>query len=266
MFKKASLKSFFRITALTMAFLLFAVTGAQSYSLAAGVEKLQNDQETVTSTENNIVPETVPDESSNITEDARTDNESQSQSNVAETPSKENYHNVNIGDFDIIGKDVPLEESKVAWVLPWVGWEIGKVLVWLAAGAAVGVAVIDGFVEAKAFVSELTKSKQKDKPKYYTVKYDKNYMYVGSPLTDQQALDRVTSPFGEVWTPNYNDARTLASKHASGGKIVGPENHYKTNYNDTRYFWHFHGQKPNGVRSGHIFYGTESQMGAIKKP
>ncbi|WP_339177617.1 hypothetical protein MHB43_21060 [Paenibacillus sp. FSL H8-0317] len=267
MFKKASLKSFFRITALTMAFLLFAVTGAQSYSLAAGVEKLQSDQEVVTSTEDNIVPETVADESSNITEDARTtDDESQSQSNVAESPSNENYHNVNIGDFDIIGEDVPLEESKVAWVLPWVGWEIGKVIVWLAAGAAVGVTVIEGFVEAKAFVSELTKSKQKDKPKYYRVKYDKLNLYVGAPLTDDQAFSIISSPYGEVWTPSYNDGRILAAKFAGkNGKIIS-ENHSKKNYNDTRYFWHFHGEKSNGVRSGHIFQGTEGQMGQIPKP
>lgn len=58
----------------------------------------------------------------------------------------------------------------------------------------------------------------------------------------------------------------FAAKFAGkNGKIIS-ENHSKKNYNDTRYFWHFHGEKSNGVRSGHIFQGTEGQMGQIPKP
>ncbi|ETT44738.1 hypothetical protein [Paenibacillus sp. FSL H7-689] len=262
MLKKTSIKSLYRITALTMAFLIFAVTGAQSYSLAAGAETLQRDQEAVTSSVENTNPGTITDETTFNTNQPQTDDQSQSQNNVEETPSNENYHNVNIGDFDIIGEDFPIEESKAVWVLPWVGWEIGKVIVWLAAGAAVGVTVVEGFVEAQAFVKELSKSKQQNKPKYYRVKFNKTHMYVGKPMTDQEAYDYLAkTPFNDIWTPDYNSARIIAAKF---GTVDGPKAHNDTGYNDTRYWYHFHGVSPT-YRTGHIFYGTGSLLGLRKR-
>lgn len=83
-------------------------------------------------------------------------------------------------------------------------------------------------------------------------------MYVGKPLTDQEAYDYLKiSPFNEIWTPDYNSGRIIAAKF---GTVDGPKIHNDTGYNDTRYWWHFHGESKT-FRTGHIFYGTASQLG-----
>ncbi|MMZ66689.1 hypothetical protein D1872_292080 [compost metagenome] len=65
----------------------------------------------------------------------------------------------------------------------------------------------------------------------------------------------------EIWTANYSDAQYIARRI---GTATEPENHYRRGFNDTRYFWHVHGER--GVfRTGHIFYGVDGRWGLTKR-
>lgn len=160
MLKKTSIKALFRITALTMAFLIFAVTGAQSYSLAAGAETLQRDQETVSSTVEGNSHEPTNNETPNITEEALND---ETLNSDEETSLDESFHNVNVGDLEIMGEDTSFI-TPMAHPIVWAGMGIGQLLGWLAGGAA-AIVTITKFgvevVEAANFLSEYNKSKRK---------------------------------------------------------------------------------------------------------
>ncbi|MCL6664186.1 hypothetical protein [Paenibacillus amylolyticus] len=265
MLKKVLIKSLFRITALTMAFLIFAVTGAQSYSSSAWAETLQRDQEAVTNTADNIVPEILTNEMSemsNIIEEAPLINESQD--SIEETQSEENYHNVNIGDLDIIGEDISPEESKlVIGALPWIGMNMGRLLGWLAGGAVAADVLVKSGLEVFEFAKELQKSKEKEKPKYFKVTITKKSLIIKEPLTEKQAIDFLSGTVGrDLWTPTYNDALGIASKVAKEikGSVSDHHNHFLTGRKDSIYYNHFHAE--NVVfRTGHIFYGNTGLVG-----
>ncbi|UPK46615.1 hypothetical protein [Paenibacillus pabuli] len=268
MLNKTSIKSLFRITALTMAFLIFAVTGAQSYSLAAGAETTQRDQEAVTSTAENIVPETLTDETSNIAEDTLFD---ESHRNTEETATDENYHTLDVGDLETMGEDNSPEASMFVLPIVWAGMGIGQLLGWLAGGTAAVVTIVkfgENVARVADFAAELRKSKQKDKPRYYKAKIDKQGMYIFKGLTDEEALKHLKdSSSNDVWTPLETDAKSLALKYAvsivgvGSIKITEKESHHLTGFNDTRYYLHYHGEKIGIKRSGHIFYDSTGRMG-----
>ncbi|GBF76673.1 hypothetical protein PA598K_05157 [Paenibacillus sp. 598K] len=95
---------------------------------------------------------------------------------------------------------------------------------------------------------------------------DTNGLYVHAPLTEQGAVDYLlASTQNEVWTPNEKDAKALAMRIGQG-RFRGPENHYRTGFNDTRYFYHYHGGDDRTFyQTGHIFYGTSSHLGLNKR-
>jgi hypothetical protein len=273
LFNKASIKSFFRTTAMTLAFLIFIVTGAQSYSLAAGAETLQTDQEAVINTVESNIPEPTNDENPNINEEEAPSEEILN--NEEETHSDENYHNVNIGDLNIIGEDTSPETSMFALPVIWAGMGIGKLVLWLAGGAATIVTVVkfgEEVVRVADFAKELSKSKQKDKPKYFKAKTDKEGMYIFNGLTESDAIQHLKkSSSNEIWTPLEADAKSLALKVATSFvgigsvKVIGPESHHGTGYNDTRYYLHYHGEKVGVFRTGHIFYDTVGRLGTNRR-
>ncbi|WP_405158493.1 hypothetical protein [Paenibacillus sp. FSL H8-0283] len=268
MLKKTSIKSLFRITALTMAFLIFAVTGAQSYSLAASAETLQGDQEAVNSTVESNSPEPTNNETPNITEEAPND---ETLNNDEETSLDDNFHNVNVGDLEIMGEDTSPEASMFVLPIVWAGMGIGQLLGWLAGGTAAVVTIVkfgENVARVADFAAELRKSKQKDKPRYYKAKIDKQGMYIFKGLTDEEALKHLKdSSSNDVWTPLETDAKSLALKYAvsivgvGSIKITEKESHHLTGYNDTRYYLHYHGEKIGIKRSGHIFYDSTGRMG-----
>lgn len=244
-----------------MAFLIFAVTGAQSYSLAAGTETLQPNQESLHNTSEKTGQETLNDESSNLTEDFPLVDEGLIQNNFEETQLDENYHNVNIGDLDNTGDDVSLEASLAA--LPWIGMNLGRLLGWLAGGAVV-VDLTKTGMDVLEFSKELDKSKEKEKPKYFKVSKTKTTLIIKEPLTEQQAIDWLSDlPERDLWTPTYNDALNIASKVAKlkRGKVTPSQNHFSPEgYKDTKYFNHFHAESVV-FRTGHIWYGNTGLWG-----
>ncbi|WP_434752474.1 hypothetical protein [Paenibacillus amylolyticus] len=266
MLKKTSIKSLFRITALTMAFLIFAVTGAQSYSLAAGAETLQRDQEAVNSTVESNSPEPTNNETPNIIEEAPND---ETLNNDEETSLDDNFQNVNVGDLEIVADDNPTVSPMALPLVVWAGMGIGQLLGWLAGGTAAVVTIVkfgENVVRVADFAAELRKSKEKEKPKYFTIFKDKQQIYIRKPLTEREAISFLKkSPNNEIWAPEHNDARGIALKIAIewvGGEVIGPENHFKKGTNDEKYYWHFHAKKGNTLRTGHIFYGVATQTGA----
>lgn len=159
MLKRTSIKSLFRVTALTMAFFIFAVTGAQSYSLAAAAEVLQRDPGTESSTVENTISESFAEQ------DPEDNSIDQSENNTYGAVTDENYHSpADIDNLEIVGEDNSTVTPMAFPIVVWAGMGIGQLLGWLAGGAAVTVAIINGYVEAKEFVRELSKSKEKTHP------------------------------------------------------------------------------------------------------
>ncbi|MFW5435323.1 hypothetical protein [Paenibacillus apiarius] len=154
--------------------------------------------------------------------------------------------------------------------LPWIGWGIGQLIGWLTAGAAVTIVTIELAGETYAFVNEMaeaiSKSKKEDKPRFYVAKSrngNKEPLLVGKPLGEGEAeLWLKASIHNEVWAVSDKDAKGLAMR-VGQGKFVGPENHWQTGYNDTRYYYHYHGGSRGDT--GHIFYGTNNFLGKNKR-
>ncbi|MBT2285178.1 hypothetical protein J7E78_16680 [Paenibacillus polymyxa] len=247
---KASIKSLFRITALTMAFLIFATTAAQSYSFAAELDSITNDQEAHTSS---LQEETAE----------------ETQNSSGEIPTDDNYHNVNIGDLEFVGEELSPETSMIVGTLPWVGMNLGRLLGWLAGGVAVLDTIrLNGIEVTRVydFAIELARSKEKNKPKYFTATYRKE-LYIINAITEERAITLLEiDPTINIWTPTMGDARNLAKKVAANinGTITISENHWETGKNDTYYYHHFHAKKGQTWRSSHIFYGATGLLGKNK--
>lgn len=239
MFKKATIKSIFRITALSLALFVLFTSVLQPYSVSAQAEQ-----------------------QASATQELM---ENISNAPTLEVNENANFHEINVGDLEFQG-ELDLNESKLVWV-PWAGLAIGEVITWLTglAAGAIAVHTIYKFgqdvVAVADFAAELSKSKQKDKPKYFAAKTDKTGLYILRPLQESEVVLYISNSSNEVWTAYPSDARSLASKFKS---VAGPENHFDTGYNDTPYYYHFHGVIGK-VRTGHIFYGTSSRLGLHKR-
>lgn len=126
LFNKTSIKSILRITTLTLAFLIFFVASAQTYSLAAGADSLNSVQEASTNKDENSSQEVTIEESQNSGEDVSND---------------ETHTTVNVGELEEMGDEISPETSLIVPVLPWIGMGIGELLAWLGGGAAAGLAI-----------------------------------------------------------------------------------------------------------------------------
>jgi hypothetical protein len=239
-----------RITTLTLAFLIFFVASAQTYSLAAGADSLNSVQEASTNKDENSSQEVTIEESQNSGEDVSND---------------ETHTTVNVGELEEMGDEISPETSLIVPVLPWIGMGIGELLAWLGGGAAAGLAIYkfgQEVVAVRDFVQELSKNNNRDKPVYYKAKTDKSGLYILGTLKDKNAAKTyVTNSNNEVWASSYNDASALARSFGSATRL---ENHYDTGYSDTKYYNHFHGITGN-KRSGHIFYGADYVWGANRR-
>lgn len=47
--------------------------------------------------------------------------------------------------------------------------------------------------------------------------------------------------------------------------FTGPESHRAKGYNETYYYYHYHGGKDTSRQIGHIFYGTAGSLGLQKR-
>lgn len=237
---KKILKSFFRATALMLALVIVFVACVPSQSLAADLSTQENNQ--IIAGNKNTNSTTV----TNVT---------------YELDPADDFIHTNID------KESTAAQPTIVPVLPWVGMGIGQFLGWLAAGAAAGITIYKfgtEVVRVADFAKELSKNNKQDKPKYFKVKFDKDDLYVLAPIPDEEVVAYMLKGSSyDVWTPNMSDAKALAAKF---GNVVGPENHYNTGYNDTKYFYHYHGKiTATQYRTGHIFYGTSYRLGITKR-
>ncbi|MCY9708511.1 hypothetical protein M5X05_30575, partial [Paenibacillus alvei] len=82
-------------------------------------------------------------------------------------------------------------------------------------------------------------------------------LYIGKPLTLEEAKKWLKAKkYHNVWTPSKEAARKLAESFS--GRATAAEEHSKTGYKGTFYYWHYHDYERT---VGHIFYGTESKEG-----
>jgi len=234
------LQSFFKVTALALALIILFTTCTPSYSLASNLPEQPGSTSLVTN--ENLDAKTVTD----VT-----------------------YQLDNTGDFinTNIERDHNTVEPTILPALPWIGMGVGQLLGWLAAGAAASITIYKFGVEVARvadFAKELSKNNRQDKPKYFKVKFDKEDLYVLSPIPDSDVVAYLLKGSSyDVWTPNMSDAKALATKF---GNVIGPENHYNTGYNDTKYFYHYHGKvTATQYRTGHIFYGTSYRLGITRR-
>ncbi len=220
--------SFFKVTALVLALMILFTTCSPSYSMASG---------------------------------------SNSNENVHNTTVTDNTYGLDSTEEFDPGIETGKVQPTIVPVLPWVGMGIGQFLGWLAAGTAAGITIYKfgaEVVRVADFAKELSKNNKQDKPKYFKVKFDKEDLYVLAPIPDNEVVAYMLNGSSyDVWTPNMNDAKALAAKF---GNVVGPENHYNTGYNDTKFFYHYHGKiTATQYRTGHIFYGTSYRLGINRR-
>jgi hypothetical protein len=76
---------------------------------------------------------------------------------------------------------------------------------------------------------------------------------VGSPVRGMAARNQLWGTSGGVFLVDAtrHQAHQWAAQQAArfGGRVLGPERHGPTGH------WHLHIELPNGIRSGHIFWG-----------
>lgn len=260
MFKKATIKSFLRITSATLAFIILFATSVQSYSLAAEIDHQTITQEISEDVTSNNSDEPVIVEPQEEKPENLLPEEIIQEQDTEVTPADENFHEVNLEDIEVQSEE-ELVTTQVVFAAPWVGMGIGQLLGWLAGGTAAAVVVYkfaEDAVEVRQFARELSRSREREKPKYFLAYKDSMNLYVGKPLTESEAVNSLNmSSRLEIWTANYSDAQYIAKKI---GKSSGHENHYYSGWNDTRYFDHVHGER-GGYRTGHIFFGTNGRWG-----
>lgn len=152
--------------------------------------------------------------------------------------------------------DVFQRQKRFVPALPWIGLGIGELLKWLGAAAALAYIGNEAYTLVTDIADALSSSKKKDKPLYFTA-VAQSKLYIGKPLTLEEAKKWLKAKkYHNVWTPSKEAARKLAESFS--GRATAAEEHSKTGYKGTFYYWHYHDYERT---VGHIFYGTESKEG-----
>ncbi|MCY9759210.1 hypothetical protein M5X06_07735 [Paenibacillus alvei] len=158
--------------------------------------------------------------------------------------------------FDDASNDVFQRQKRFVPALPWIGLGIGELLKWLGAAAALAYIGNEAYTLVTDIADALSSSKKKDKPLYFTA-VAQSKLYIGKPLTLEEAKKWLKAKkYHNVWTPSKEAARKLAESFS--GRATAAEEHSKTGYKGTFYYWHYHDYERT---VGHIFYGTESKEG-----
>ncbi|BFH10980.1 hypothetical protein WJ0W_006666 [Paenibacillus melissococcoides] len=164
------------------------------------------------------------------------------------------YHQSQI--FDDTSNDLFTRQKRFAPAIPWIGAGIGELLKWLGAAAALAYIGNEAYTLVTDIADALSTSKKKDKPLYFTA-VAQSKLYIGKPLTFDEAKRWLKAKsYHNVWTPSKEAAKKIAESFS--GRATGPEEHSKTGYKGTFYYWHYHDWERT---VGHIFYGAESKEG-----